>query len=318
MNTVLSIAIPTYNRASFLDSTLAYHVPLLARFSVPIIIRDNCSNDSTNAVVAKWQQNYPFIQYMQNESNVGPDKNFELALKDAKSDYVWLLGDTYLINEEQVEHIIEQAAKNSPDFFVFNTGGRVNGLPSCSYTDCNHLLVDLVWHMTCMAALVYKTSNLNKLQFARYDNTNFLQLGIILEFIAFVPFKLHWIADLSVQGLVIPGLQKVSWVQQAFDIWVERWANFVCSLPAVYKIENKLKAIKDHGKKSGLFTLKGLLILRSRRVFTLKAYLKHRRLFFWAVPVNFVFVFGVLLIPSQLLNFFEGVLKKNSRFKGPV
>lgn len=310
MNFILSIAIPTYNRAAFLDSTLAYHVPLLARFGVPIIIRDNGSTDETESVVKKWQQSYPFIQYTRNDSNVGPDKNFELALKDARTEYVWLLGDTYLVSESQIQLILEQASNNSPDFFVFNAAGRVTDVPAGCYNDCNQVLSDIGWHMTCMAALVYKTAHLSKLCFTRYDNSNFLQLGIILEYIAYNPFRLMWVPDQSVEALVIPGVEKVSWLKQALYIWVERWTNFICSLPVVYKMESKLKAIKDHGKKSGLFTLKGLLSLRSKDILTLQNYWQHRRLLFWAVPVSIVLVTCVLLVPPSALRFFAAVFKK--------
>lgn len=309
MNSILSIAIPTYNRAAFLDATLSYHVPLVARFGVPIIIRDNASSDETESVVAKWQQQYPFVQYAQNETNVGPDKNFELALKDARTDYVWLLGDTYLVSEAQILHILEQASTNPPDFFVFNAAERVKDVPSGCYSDCNRVLSEIGWHMTCMAALVYKTTHLSKLCFSRYDNSNFLQLGIILEYIAYNPFRLMWVADQSVEGLVIPGVEKVSWLKQALYIWIERWANFVCSLPVVYQMESKLKAIRDHGEKSGLFTLKGLLSLRSKNILTLQSYLLHRRLFFWAVPVPSVLVAAVLLVPSRALGFAARVLR---------
>ena len=313
MNSVLSIAIPTYNRAAFLDKTLAYHVPLLACFGVPIIIRDNASIDETESVVAKWQQEYPFIQYTQNDENVGPDKNFELALKDARTEYVWLLGDTYLINEEQINLILERAALNAPDFFVFNTIGRVKDVQSATYSDCNRVLSEIGWHMTCMAALIYKKEHLSKLCFARYDNSNFLQLGIILEYIAYNPFRLMWVADQSVEGLMIPGVEKVSWLQQALYIWVERWTNFICSLPVVYQMESKLKAIRDHGEKSGLFTLKGLLSLRSKDILTLQSYCKYRRLFFWAVSVNRVVVAGILLVPSSVLRMAASVFKKYAR-----
>ncbi len=313
MNTVLSIAIPTFNRAAFLDQTLAYHVPLLSKFEVPIIVRDNGSSDATESVVAKWQDRYPFIQYTRNECNVGPDKNFELALKDARTEYVWLLGDTYLVSEAQILLILAQAASNPPDFFVFNAAGRVKDVPSGIYSDCNDVLSDIGWHMTCMAALVYKTAHLSKLCFSRYDNSNFLQLGIILEYVAFNPFQLIWVADQSVEGLVIPGVEKVSWLKQALYIWVERWTNFVCSLPVAYNMATKLKAITDHGKKSGLFTLKGLLSLRSKDILTPQSYWKYRQLFFGAVSVSPVVLAGILLMPSSALRCAASLCKKYVR-----
>ena len=47
MNKDLSICIPTYNRAKFLDENLSKTIPICRKFKIPIYISDNDSKDNT-------------------------------------------------------------------------------------------------------------------------------------------------------------------------------------------------------------------------------------------------------------------------------
>ena len=58
MNKNLSICIPTYNRAKFLDENLEKIIPLCKRYEVPIYVSDNNSPDETYDVVQNHKKNY--------------------------------------------------------------------------------------------------------------------------------------------------------------------------------------------------------------------------------------------------------------------
>ena len=77
----ISICIPTYNRAQFLDACLEYHIPLARMHNVKIFISDNASDDNTEDVVKRRCAEYPLIFYSRNQVNVGADAGFEIALK---------------------------------------------------------------------------------------------------------------------------------------------------------------------------------------------------------------------------------------------
>ena len=76
INNNLSIVIPTYNRADFLDYSLEIHIPLAKKYNVPIYIVDNASTDNTGEIVNKWMCEYVFLFYSRNKKNLGPDLNF--------------------------------------------------------------------------------------------------------------------------------------------------------------------------------------------------------------------------------------------------
>lgn len=88
---LLTIAIPTYNRASILDSTLA-HLIGDADFDssrVEIVVSDNASTDNTAEIVAK----YPGVLYHCNPENIGY-RNFTVAMSLGRGQYIRLMNDT--------------------------------------------------------------------------------------------------------------------------------------------------------------------------------------------------------------------------------
>ena len=52
-NKQLSIVIPTYNRADFLDYSLKLHIPIVKKYNICIYISDNASTDNTKEVINK-------------------------------------------------------------------------------------------------------------------------------------------------------------------------------------------------------------------------------------------------------------------------
>jgi len=302
-NPLLSIVIPTYNRADFLDCCLKVHIPLAKAHNIQIFVSDNASTDTTKEIVQKWMEEYPLIRYHCNDTNIGPDKNFERALKYPQTEYVWLLGDTYQIPSEGIDYVLNLISKNNKkyDVIVVNVGKRVSGIPEQDYSDPNHLLSDLGWHMTCLSSLIYNSRLINHSDFSRYHNTNFIQLGIIFEYIAGKDFLIHWIDFISIQGIHIEGILKKSWQNQAFEVWTKRWSNIIFSLPPSYTLETKLKCIKDHGKKSGIFKIKYLLYFRAFNVLNYKTYRQYSNLFPLTIKYPKLIILLIALLPRAPL-----------------
>lgn len=92
MSPRLSICIPTYNRAVFLDEALASICRQGGLDDVEIVISDNASGDDTRQVVERWQQRFAGIRYFRWSENQGADKNFLKVIELATGDYCWLLG----------------------------------------------------------------------------------------------------------------------------------------------------------------------------------------------------------------------------------
>jgi glycosyltransferase involved in cell wall biosynthesis len=275
----LSIALPTFNRALYLDQFLDQCSYAFGKGTITLCISDNASEDNTKAVVEKHARHHPSIRYYRNEITSPPDENFEKALGYPDTDYVWLVGDTYKIAEPVFKAVMAALEEDDYDAVLVNVEERVEDVPEQVYTDRNRLLADLGWHITCIGSMVYSKKLLQQADYQRYRDTNFLQTGILLEYIADRPFRIKWIPQHSVMGLKVPGVQKTSWQDQTFEIWTKRWANFIFSLPAAYDLDSKLKCIMDHGVKSRIFSFSALKRLRRKNILNSESYHKHSKYF---------------------------------------
>jgi glycosyltransferase involved in cell wall biosynthesis len=93
---LLSISIPTFNRAKYLQESLGQIQSELRNVSsglVEIYVSDNASTDQTTEVVTAAQENGLSVRYVRNTENLGSDANIAQCFNDALGKYVLILGD---------------------------------------------------------------------------------------------------------------------------------------------------------------------------------------------------------------------------------
>ncbi|MBZ9624561.1 glycosyltransferase family 2 protein [Clostridium sp. FP2] len=121
---LITICIPTYNRAKLLEYMLKSILPQVREVKdiVEIIISDNCSSDNTQSIVKGFQEKYKFIRYNRNFKNIGACKNIELlTTKLATGEYSWVIGDDDMIVSGGIKEIIDIIQKNLElDYFFVN------------------------------------------------------------------------------------------------------------------------------------------------------------------------------------------------------
>lgn len=109
-NQIISIAIPTYNRAKSLGKLLECILSQIKTMQeeVQICISDNCSTDNTKEIVLGFQRKYPeVIKYNRNIENLGVDKNLVKIMEMADGEFVWLFGDDDMIVEGGIEKVVD-------------------------------------------------------------------------------------------------------------------------------------------------------------------------------------------------------------------
>lgn len=121
---LLTLAIPTYNRAGILNQTL-FEIIADSAFSdkIEIVVSDNCSEDSTESVVRKYQMEYPdSIIYHRNNENIH-DRNFLKAMSLGTGAYVKLMNDTARFKSGALAYLlslIEKHLVDKTDFVVYS------------------------------------------------------------------------------------------------------------------------------------------------------------------------------------------------------
>ena len=110
---ILSICIPTYNRAKYLAEALDSIINSIRGFEdkVEIIISDNASTDDTMDVVKEYQSRYNFIRYNRNSENV-IDKNFFIVASLAKGKYIWIFADDDKMEKSAVSTVLGLIKQN--------------------------------------------------------------------------------------------------------------------------------------------------------------------------------------------------------------
>ncbi len=120
---ILSICIPTYNRANYLNNCLHSIIRCnhdkAKKFQV--CVSDNCSTDNTKLVVKKAAK-FLNIKYMKNSVNIGVHLNFLKVVSMADTEFVWMLGDDDLLMPYAIDRVFDLIEKNQNiDFFYVNS-----------------------------------------------------------------------------------------------------------------------------------------------------------------------------------------------------
>ncbi|OFW35612.1 MAG: hypothetical protein A2074_04105 [Candidatus Aquicultor primus] len=95
MEKILTVAIPTYNRAKYLDLLLSGLLSQVEdlRGWVDIVISDNCSTDGTREVVRRYSDAGLSLRYLRNQQNMGATWNTIRCFEEAQTKYVLVFGD---------------------------------------------------------------------------------------------------------------------------------------------------------------------------------------------------------------------------------
>lgn len=121
---LLSICIPTYNRAKLLkqclDSIVCQFIDYEIYHQVEIVISDNNSQDNTTEVVKGYQKKYANIRYFKNKENVGSVVNTIKVTSYAKGEYIWIFSDDDLQYGYALNTILTIIKKNNPDALYCN------------------------------------------------------------------------------------------------------------------------------------------------------------------------------------------------------
>jgi glycosyltransferase involved in cell wall biosynthesis len=120
---LLSICVPTHNRAHLLRITLQAALPQVKQCGelVELCVCDNASSDNTAEVVESSREFGP-VRYARNSTNLGFVGNIvRLATDLAQGEYIWLVGDDDVLVPDAVARVLNTLQANSEiDAFYAN------------------------------------------------------------------------------------------------------------------------------------------------------------------------------------------------------
>lgn len=208
---ILSICIPTYNRAEYLieclnNITCQFNNSDISK-NIEIIISDNASDDETEKMVKKYQKKFENIFYFKNESNLGYDRNVERVIYLAKGNFIWTLSDDEIIKQNSLTFLFS-VFKNYPEVAWICIDDRDNSvLNTYKYENGDHWLRTMGLMGNTMSSNIY--------------NRNYLPVSIE-KYIGnlWIHYSLAREISLNTESLLIKNLFKYTAVNRPC-----RWAN---------------------------------------------------------------------------------------------
>lgn len=119
MQTLLTVAIPTYNRPGPLKHTLDVLVSSRSD-KFEILICDDSSDQRVRDLVTNYQEKFSKIRYVHNKVNLGFNANVAQLYELTNTPYVWFLCDDDTIFEDSVSKIISTLEAYQPTVCIFN------------------------------------------------------------------------------------------------------------------------------------------------------------------------------------------------------
>jgi len=178
---LLSICIPTYNRAPYIKVSLERILLHIKDFAgiVEILVSDNCSPDNTYEVINTLIKEGNPIKYNRNSENLGMDGNFSYCFTNATGKYVWVLGDD--------DYLVQGALKKIIDILKYDEYGLIhlstarNKIGSEKFSCVKNFLNEININITFISGNIVNRDAVNRVDFNNYTGTLLTQLPVYLN-----------------------------------------------------------------------------------------------------------------------------------------
>lgn len=101
---LISICIPTFNRANYLEEAIESILPQLGR-DTEFLVYDTGSTDHTRDLMKQFTRQSANIRYLRVETRLGVDETLLLLLEESRGEYIWFFGSDDVLKEGAVQKI---------------------------------------------------------------------------------------------------------------------------------------------------------------------------------------------------------------------
>lgn len=208
---ILSICIPTFNRAIMLEEALNAIICQIVENSLELLVEinisDNASSDNTQDILVAVHNKHPHLQfytYKQSE-NIGPDGNIYTSLKMAHGQWAWILSDDDIIIPDTLVKLVNlmkesrattvfcvnaRSFNHSPiedtPLFLQNNNREINS-PDGAFLHLNSMI-------TFLSIIVIPVSSYISQDYSPYIGTFLLQSYIFIDAIS-TSHRMHTISE---------------------------------------------------------------------------------------------------------------------------
>lgn len=179
---LLSICIPTYNRASILKKSLKLLLEQIRGYEdkIELLVSNNCSTDDTEQLVMDYIAQGAPISYNCNEENLGMDGNFVYCFQHARGKYVWILGDDDFLVERAFKQLMD--VLQSGDYGLIHLKTKVDDAKILEVmTDKVAFVGEISYWITFISANIVRTKYVTNIDFNKYMGSYFTLIPVYLS-----------------------------------------------------------------------------------------------------------------------------------------
>lgn len=190
---LLTIAVPTYNRHTFLVRLLDV-LSAAARGrenQIEILVSDNASSDGSDRIIADAAARHSAIRTIRNPTNIGADANIVQCFTEARGSYVWIMGDDDLPKRGAIDRILDLLTEIVPDIVYLPSEWTPEAVSPDQGTDFDPAAVVVcdqlsfarrvnVW-LTFLSGIIVRKDHAETIATASLAGTNLIQLGWVVD-----------------------------------------------------------------------------------------------------------------------------------------
>ncbi|NLL13017.1 MAG: glycosyltransferase family 2 protein [Fibrobacter sp.] len=185
---LLTIAIPTYNRAEYLERNLRSLYLQINGKEMPleIIVSDNCSSDLTQAIVKNFIDDGMPIKYIRNSENYGAELNVIKCYKLALGEYVLVLGDDDILYDGAIDLILQFIREGNYGVVhlkpnAYSKDYRISENISYKCCSINTFISKVTYWVTFISSNIVNRKYVKEIDFSFYLGLNLPQVPLILH-----------------------------------------------------------------------------------------------------------------------------------------
>jgi len=297
---LLTIAIPTFNRATLLDRCLNSILSQITddiKNDIELIVSDNNSDDNTFGIVNKYLEKDASILYSKNSENVGADRNIAACFLKATGKYVWVISDDDLIRPGYFKFIFDLLRGNNFGVVYmqslwytgqFDKATRIPTTIDCTrYNNPLRFVERVNYWTTFISGNIVNKPLLNDLNaISQFYDTSLVQLSWILP----VVFSAR--ENLVVNDQVLACQEENTGGYKFYRVFGKNFNTVMDTLISKMLIDKRVKNIINIHLLSSFFPM---FMRRPLKTFETERPLKILIPIFWNYPMFWIKVFPVLL-----------------------
>lgn len=316
----LTIVIPTWNRARYLEKNLELLDSYLKRgLDFKILVCNNGSTDSTQEVLKKYR-NHSRVCIIDHPENIKFDRNVASGYMNFDTDFVFCLGDSKTLSYESLKKMIKTINEGDIDALVIKAAPTIS-YPEKYYTEINDLLSELGWILTNISSCVIPKNFICLERCERYYDSQFIHYGVFVDALC-AQERIRVKYDPTIEKEMISfqdEKQPHGWSSNVVNIWGGIWFAFIMSLPWKVRLDTKYKVISVVNRNDKYLAPKKFILakINGDKNF-INDYKRNRRIMPFVSTTPLLVYDIISLFPSFCYQWMRPLLRLSSKYREKV